>query len=261
MEGQSLYGKLRDVAGLARDVVPVRATTSHGSPKPISVFGDRTTSKTDVSVFLNKGGPIDISLKKPSTESGQVLLCRLERFLRLIELKSGSPIPQDAKWALKAFFGETDGASIVDYAPGAKLTSPMIKAHSQLAELYQNRLYAATLRESFPKSWASLQSWFSTNMKEITDCCFRSGMCSDKSDERSTAEYVYVGCLDRFIPVSSITSASEGWVVRPSSKSYYKGSTILMPWGFLQVHRPGEKSGPYQVQFHWASKDIVSLLG
>jgi hypothetical protein len=259
-EGQSLYKKLCNVAGIPNNVLPVDATTSHDRPKPLSVFGDHTTSKTDVTVYLRKGGPLDISVKKPSTKSGQVLLCRLDRFVKLIEKKTGRPIPQNAIWALKAFFGETDGIKILEFAPKVKFTGPIIKKHRAFAEIYQNRLYASTLSQSYPKEWYSLQSWFRSNINEITDCCFRSGFCSDEADERSTAEYVYVGCLARFFTVASISKASEKWEIIPSSNGYYKGSTIIMPWGFLQGHRPGEDSGPYQVQFHWRAKDIVRLL-
>jgi hypothetical protein len=109
MEDQDLYGKLRDVAGLGDSVFPVRASTTHNRAMPKSVFGDATTSKTDVTVFVSEGEPLDISLKKPSTKSGQVLLCKLERFLRLVESKSKKPTPLSVRWALRAFFGETDG--------------------------------------------------------------------------------------------------------------------------------------------------------
>jgi hypothetical protein len=106
-----------------------------------------------------------------------------------------------------------------------------------------------------------LQAWFRENMAEVTDCCFRSGMCADALDERSTAEYVFVGYLGRFFTVHSLVEASKDWLVIPSSSGYYKGSTLKMPWGFLQGHRPGKDEGPYQVQFHWSAKDMLSLLG
>lgn len=260
MENPDLFGKLRNVAGLRDSVFPVRATTTHNQVMPKSVFGDTTTSKTDVTVFMSEGDPLDISLKKPSTKSGQVLLCKLERFLRLIEIKSNKPTPPSVRWALKAFFGETDGLLITKYAPHASMLGPVIKRHGVEAELYQNRLYGSSLAASYPEEWQSLQDWFMENMAEITDCCFRSGMCADVLDERSTAEYVFVGRLGRFFTVSTLVEASRGWVVTPSSSGYYKGSTLRMPWGFLQGHRPGKDEGPYQVQFHWAVKDMLALL-
>jgi len=260
MEDISLYGKLRSAAGLHEDVYPIRASTSHDSEMPMSIFGDRTTSKTDVTVYLNGGDPLDISLKKPSTKSGQVLLCKLDRFLRLIEVKSGKATPSAVNWALRAFFGETEGSPILKFAPRADLLGPMIKRHGERAEIYQNRLYASTIASSYPEEWQELIKWFVANMEEITDCCFRSGMCADDIDQRSTAEFVFVGCLGRFFTVKSLVEASRGWLVTPSSRGYYKGSTIDMPWGFLQGHRPGKDNGPYQVQFHWKAKDIVELL-
>ena len=261
MEDQDLYGKLRNVAGLGSGTFPVRASTTHDRVMPKSVFGDTTTSKTDVTVFVSEGAPLDISLKKPSTKSGQVLLCKLERFLRLIESKSKKPTPPSVRWALRAFFGETEGLPVSKFAPRAVMLGPVIKRHGVAAELYQNRLYGSTLAASYPEEWQSLQDWFMENMAEITDCCFRSGMCADALDERSTAEYIFVGSLGRFFTVSSLVEASRGWVVTPSSSGYYKGSTLRMPWGFLQGHRPGKDEGPYQVQFHWAVKDMQALLG
>lgn len=261
LEDADLYGKLRSVAGLNEDVYPTHASTTHNSEMPISVFGDRTSAKTDVTVFLNMGEPLDVSLKKPSTDAGQVLLCKLDRFLRLIEVKSGKPIPRSVGWALAAFFGETEGMPILKFAPRAELLGPIMKRHSERAEIYQNRLYASTLASSYPEEWDELRAWFSANMDEITDCCFRSGMCADDMDQRSTAEYIFVGCLGRFFTAKSLVDASRGCLISPSAGRYYKGSTIKMPWGVLQGHRPGKDSGPYQVQFHWKAKDIVELLG
>ncbi len=261
MEDQDLYGKLRDVAGLSYGSFPVRASTTHNRAMPKSVFGDATTSKTDVTVFVSEGEPLDISLKKPSTKSGQVLLCKLERFLRLIESKSKKPTPPSVRWALSAFFGETDGLPITKFAPHAVMLGPVMRSRGIQAELYQNRLYASTLAASYPEEWQSLQGWFMENMAEITDCCFRSGMCSDALDERSTAEYVFVASLGRFFTVSSLVESSCNCLVVPSSRGKYKGSTLRMPWGFLQGHRPGKDEGPYQVQFHWAAKDMLALLG
>jgi hypothetical protein len=261
MEDKDMYAKLRNVAGLGDDTYPVSASTTHDRVMPKSVFGDTTTSKTDVTVFVSEGAPLDISLKKPSTKSGQVLLCKLERFLRLIETKSKKPTPLSVRWALRAFLGETDGMPISKFAPNAIMLGPVIKRHGVAAELYQNRLYGSTLAASYPEEWQSLQDWFKVNMAEITDCCFRSGMCADALDERSTAEYVFVGSLGSFFTVSSLVEASRDWVVTPSSSGYYKGSTLRMPWGFLQGHRPGKDEGPYQVQFHWVAKDMLALLG
>jgi len=260
LEDNSLFGMLRETADLSEKTYPIKAVPTHNREMPLSIFGDRTTAKTDVNVFVNEGNPLDISIKKPSTKSGQVLLCKLARFLSLIEHKSGKPIPANVRWTLKALFGETDGMSITVYAPEAKLLSPQIKRHKLQAEVYQNRLYPSTIAGSYPSHWDELKAWFSEHMAEITDCCFRSGMCDDNSDSLTTAEFIYIGYLNKFYTVKSIVEASLTCEVNYSQTGYYKGSTILMPWGFLQGHRPGENDGPYQVQFHWRGKDILELL-
>jgi hypothetical protein len=260
VEDRLFFENLREIAELSEGTYPVKASTTHDRPMPLSVFGDRTTSKTDVNVFINEGDPLDISIKKPSTGSGQVLLCKLARFLSLIEHKSGKPIPANVRWTLKALFGETDGMPITAYAPEAKLLSPQIKRHKQQAEVYQNRLYPSTIARSYPEHWNDLKTWFSEHMAEITDCCFRSGMCDDNCDSLTTAEFIYIGYLNKFYTVKSIVEASLTREVNYSQTGYYKGSTILMPWGFLQGHRPGENNGPYQLQFHWRGKDIIELL-
>jgi hypothetical protein len=260
MEDTSLFGMLRETAELSEKTYPIKAEPTHNKEMPWSIFGDRTAAKTDVNVFVNEGNPLDISIKKPSTKSGQVLLCKLARFLSLIERKSGGPIPANVKWTLRAIFGETDGISIMDFAPEAKLLSPQIKRHKLQAEVYQNRLYPSTIAQSYPNRWNELKAWFSEHMAEITDCCFRSGMCDDNRDSHVTAEFIYIGYLGKFYTTKSIIEASLPHVINYSQTGYYKGSTILMPWGFLQGHRPGENDGPYQVQFHWRGKDILELL-
>jgi hypothetical protein len=189
----SLFGLLRETAELSEKTYPIKAVPTHNREMPLSIFGDRTTAKTDVNVFVNEGDSLDISIKKPTTKGGQVLLCKLARFLGLIEHKSGKSIPTNVRWTLKALFGETDGMTIMDYAPQAKLLSPQIKRHKQQAEVYQNRLYASTIAMSYPQEWDDLKKWFSEHMAEITDCCFRSGMCDDNSDSLTTAEFIYIG--------------------------------------------------------------------
>lgn len=260
LKDHDLFNSLSFVAKLDRIDRPISACITSEDKKPKSIFGDFTIAKTDVTVTTKTGRYLDLSIKKPSTNSGQIFLCRLARFLDLIKIKTKKDIPKEVEWTLRSFFGETNGLKITEFAPKAQFLGPKIKKHKLLAEIYQNRLYASTIKLSYPDQWMSTQTFFKQNIDIITDCCFRSGMNDDIKEPRTTADYIYIGSIRRFVAVEALIDKSSGWNIFPGDKGYYKGSTIKMPWGFLQVHRPGEDHGPYQVQFHWNVKDMIRIL-
>jgi hypothetical protein len=164
---------------------------------------------------------------------------------------------EEGHWALRAFTGETGGISIKEFAPNATICSPMIRKHAMRAEDYQNRLYASTIALSYSRPWKALSSWLNSNMRFLTELVFRHGY---SADVRGYADFIYYGCENRFIPVAKLAEKSADFRVGPSSRGYYAGSTILMPWGFLQVHRPGKDHGPYLMQFHHNYDQIAALM-
>ena len=218
-----------------------------GTTKMESIFGGRKTSaKADCTLYLEDGREVGISLKKPSTRGGQLHLTSLERFVNCFT-HYGHPIPHEAYWALRAFTGETNGIPISQFAPRGSFTGPRISRYDTLAEIHQNRLYASTLMKYYEEEWNALEHWFSSNMKLLTEIAFSRGYCSDTS---GYVDFIFYGCNNLFLSIDELTQLAAKETIKPSSNGYYAGSTILMPWGFLQVHRPGRKNGPYQLQFH-----------
>jgi hypothetical protein len=65
----------------------------------------------------------------------------------------------------------------------------------------------------------------------------------------------------RHFLIEDLACRSQGRTVLPSSNGGVNpGSTIVLPWGFLQAHHPGKESGPYQLQFHHDLDDIDALM-
>lgn len=220
------------------------------------VFGALTPAKTDVTLEYSCGSKHRISIKKPSASGGQAQLTKLDRFLQALEIR-GVDVPSDVRWVFQAFTGETNGTPIRLFAEGVRINSPIIKKHNQMAEIYQNRLYASTIEAQFPSKWQTFQSWFERRLPDITRMCFCTGYCSKPADH---AESLFWGRTKRFYDLNILVSQMRGQKIEPSRRGYYAGSTITLPWGFLQPHRPGKSEGPYQLQFHYSMESISNLL-
>jgi hypothetical protein len=108
--------------------------SSIGKRNVNGIFNEKTQSKTDAQMIFDDDDFINISIKKPSTESGQVHLSTLKNFCKSIEYFTHRKIPSDVEWILRAFTGETDGKEIKEYV-GNNLTlhSPIITKHNKIA--------------------------------------------------------------------------------------------------------------------------------
>lgn len=219
------------------------------------VFGALTPAKSDATLEYSCGSRHRISIKKPSASGGQAHLTKLDRFLRVLEIK-GIAIPSEVKWVFQAFTGETNGMPIAQFAAGVEINSPIIKKHGMKAELYQNRLYPSTIEAQFPARWQTFRVWFEKNLPEITRLCFSTGYCSEVANH---ADCLFWGKTKRFYDLKRLILNMRGQKIEPSRRGYYAGSTITLPWGFLQPHRPGKSEGPYQLQFHYSMDEIASL--
>lgn len=220
------------------------------------VFGAQTPAKTDVTLEYSCGSKQRISIKMPSASGGQAQLTKLDRFLEALEIK-GIPIPDAVRWVFRAFTGETDGESIAHFATGVRIVSPVIRKHKQKAEIYQNRLYASTIESQFPEKWGAFKRWFEAYLPDITRFCFSTGYCRRPGDH---ADSLFWGKTKRFYDLDLLARKMRGQTIEPSRRGYYAGSTITLPWGFLQPHRPGKSEGPYQLQFHYSMEEVVALV-
>ena len=236
---------------------PVDCDSSSGKSMVDDIFGGKTQSKKDITVKFQDDKVVNFSIKKPSTIGGQVHLSTLSRFLDAMEIITGRPVPNEVKWVFRAFTGETEGNTIKEFTGGAKLHGPIIAKHNELAEIYQNRLYASTLEIEFSKKWDAFNSWFNGYMPEITRLLFSTGYCKNPEDFATILHYGN-GC--HFLIIDDLIKATKGREIYPSKHGYYKGSTLIMPWGFLEVHRPGKHEGPYQLQFHHNRDSILEIM-
>jgi hypothetical protein len=240
---------------------PVKADASKGKERVYDFTDDGfTQSKADVTITLKDGSnatSLNISIKKPSVTHGQVHLSTLNRFLLRVQNLTQVDITDDVLWVFKAFTGETDNQKITDIATDAVLQSPIISKHNLQAEVYQNRLYITTIQKSYPSKWAGFKDWFQSMLPVITQIVFSSGYCKDSMFH---ANILYYGKTNRFFLIKDIIKQSGNFELVPKLKGRYAGSTLAMPWGYLQIHRPGKHDGPYQLQFHHDLLLITSLL-
>jgi hypothetical protein len=93
----------------------------------------------------------------------------------------------------------------------------------------------------------ALEEWFNSNMSALTVFVFSAGFVKHAE---FWADTLYIGSDRRFLPINRLAASSASMPIWLRESGRFPGSTIQLPWGFLQPHRPGRTSGPYQLQFH-----------
>lgn len=229
--------KTVSVGGLCETTVP-------------SVLGGNTKSKTDLSILLEDGKKINISIKK--SDSGQVYLISVERFIQGYEKQFSITIPEDIKDTLRLYFhGHPDTSKLLE--------SPSV-THLEKTSLIQyqvrkQRLVWTSL-ENFDKEKANnFLEWIKNNIKNIAEYCFSKGLARNQED---WADYVwYINTLgenqfDAIFAVSDIKYATEKNMSNVKSSKRNGGSTINLPFGFVQWHQR-------QMQFHHSLQALIDI--
>lgn len=217
-----------------------------------SVLGDRTKSKTDLTITLMDGKRINVSIKK--SYGGQVYLIGVERFIEGYEKQYGEYIPLDIKELLLIYFY---GSHKIDQLLEDK---EVVNGESLKLIEYQhkhNRLVWQSLLNWDSDKAELLLSWFKNNISNIVDFCFSKGLAKEEQD---WAHYVwYINLLgeediDTIIAIDDICNMAvmNKHLVTPGKRN--GGSTILLPFGFVQWHLK-------QMQFHHSLNQIEELLG
>jgi hypothetical protein len=188
---------------------------------------------------------VNVSLKKPDAKGGQALLIKVERFFEVCA--AGPGIPDSAKRALLLFTGES-AQEVREHLASYGGTGPTHRRSGLPIESYQNRLYASTLERDFSEECSALFNWMSEVMPWLTDVCLFRGLGRGNA---GLADAIYPAFLGRFLGREEIMEASARSKPIIRDRGYYSGSTISLPWGFIQPHRPGKKEGPFQLQFHY----------
>lgn len=226
--------------------VKTGALHEHGVP---SILGDKTKAKPDLHVTLSSGKIIGISLKK--SLSGQVFLISVDRFIQGFEA-AYEEVPDIVKQGIKLFWGgHPDIISIANKINGK---------HKDY-ELRKKRLVHATIAKYNPDIDNALIKWFRDNVTKIFEFCFTKGLASDANDWAHIIWYKNMVdpnvCVDTFFTLDSIQSKISTEEIVYGTKN--GGSTIQLPFGFVQWHDPGNK-GNHNLQFHHKYKKLIKLL-
>jgi len=210
------------------------------------VIGGTTKSKTDCVIVA--GSKIrNISLKKGN---GQVYLITVDRFINGFEKQYNVTIPEIVKRGIALYWGTAnDTLEIVDKV-GTK------KAY----ETRKHRLSGDTLRLYDEKIYNDLVAWFTYEAANIFDFCFSKGLASNVNDH---AEYIwYYNTLgeNNNNSLYSVSELKAAVVENPQAMYSPKagGTTIWLPFGFVQWHSP-TKVIPGCMQFHHQYVKVKSL--
>lgn len=210
-----------------------------------------TKSKSDMYIRLDDGRSLNISIKK--SLGGQVYLIGIDRFIDGFELQFKKRIPSDVKRAITLFWGSAEDVPDI------------LRLHSYDIdyEKRKHRLVAQTLRQYNSTLYASLLDWFMDNMYEITDFCFSKGLAKYQEDwanviwyknelgENSVDDAFFIDELCRKTSRNAFSSTEYG--------NRNGGTTIQLPFGFVQWHSPTKRI-PGNLQFHHGYDKIYSIM-
>lgn len=207
----------------------------------VSVFGDKTKSKTDLQLTLEDNSVVNISIKKSC--SGQVYLIGVDRFIGGYELQFNEAIPDNIKDLLYLYFyGNIKTDSL--------LKNPSITSgqSSKLIEYQKkhNRLVWESLYKMDKKAADCLLNWFKDNIDKIADFCFSKGLAKDSSNWAQYVWYINLIGEDNVDTIFSIDDIKQTVIKHKDLVFPNKvngGSTTQLPFGFVQWHQN-------KMQFH-----------
>lgn len=227
-------------------------STSVGGLKEVnvdSIQGGTTKSKSDICVTLSNNERINISLKKSG--GGQVYLVTVANFIDVYENHFGK-ISANIKRAIELFWGSaTDTECIINQF-----------GKNKRYEKRKHRLVAETLMVYDNALATALIAWVKNNIGNIVDLCFSRGAAKNNID---WAHYIWYKNelgeegFDDLFPIDQIKIQCENNkdMVRYGTRN--NGSTIQLPFGFVQWHSPS-KIIPGCIQFHHKYKLIKAMF-
>ena len=217
----------------------------------LSVFGDKTKSKTDLTIILKDGNTVNVSIKK--SWGGQVYLIGVERFIDGFEKQFKKTIPSQIKELLYIYFyGSPQTDSLLN-------NPKVISGETQSLVSYQkrhNRLVWTSLYNWDKDKADSLLKWFKDNIADIAEFCFSRGLAADQKD---WAQYVwYINLLgeddfDEIYSIADIKSAMSAHTDEIFPSSLNGGSTTQLPFGFVQWHQK-------KMQFHHSLEKLSEII-
>lgn len=219
---------------------------------PCIFDGETTKSKTDMWIELSNNKSIKVSIKKDT--GGQVYLIAIDRFIKGYEIQYNETIPSDVKKAINLYFGSDKEVNIPNIIQkysykNEKLIDLQIRKH---------RLVANTLKNYNEKLFYVLIEWFDKSSKNLFDFCFSKGLASNKNNYADIVWYInLVGDLE----LDTMINLKDTIKAIPKDTHYgiaNGGSTIQLPFGFVQWHSP-TKVIPGCLQFHHNYDKIINF--
>ena len=230
--------------------------TVDGAKHVESIFGDMTTSKVDLAMKWNSGEQINISLKK--SNSGQVWLVSVPRFISAIEFHLKSKIDTEVQIGISLFIGGTNLSNYESYFDKALASNHKLNPSIAEQELHQSRLVARSIESNFPSVWKATTNFFNVNIGLITKLSFAQGLAKFKYDAADVIIYNKAAGGPSVFPIRKIIENSKLQIKKVAVTSGPKngGSTLKLPTGFLQMHHPQSDN---LLQFHHQYKKISKL--
>jgi hypothetical protein len=193
--------------------------------------------------------------------SGQVFLTSVDRFFKGYEHHFEESVPERVATMMRLFIGSNPRECDV-VMRGKSYLGPKTRGSSKLQEQHQHRLLGITLDHYFPKDWKATLDWLDSRCSQIADFAFSRGYAKNKSDFATHVWYFVADGkgdpVNKIFPISEIIHHSSSTSKRVSIGPNNGGSTIIFPFGFLQMHSPQVNN---QVQFHHQYSKFSHLTG
>lgn len=215
-----------------------------------SVNGRKTKSKTDLKVYLDTNEVINISIKK--SLGGQVHFVRAGLFIDTFEKQFNIKIPLDVQRAINLFWAAADDAVdiIKEYGDQA------ITKNYDL-QLRHKSLNATTLKTYNEHLYDVLLQWFTDNAYELAKLSFSMGAVCDSKEWSDFVWYINLlgenNTDDLFFIEDICNTVQKVAKDETCYGSSYGGTTIQLPFGFVQWHQG-------QLQFHHNYEKLCTLL-
>jgi hypothetical protein len=227
-----------------------------GNKQVSSILDDSTISKVDISIEWPGGEVANISVKK--SESGQVWLVTVPRFLAAMEHHLGTKIETSVKTGISLFIGGSNLSKYEHLYASALAHNKAKLPRIAKQEQHQKRLMASSLALHFKSIWEETLVFFNENIGLITKLSFSQGLASSAKDYADVVIYNKVLAGQTVFLIKELVESAEKKVLTspivPGPRN--GGSTLLLPTGFLQMHHP---QGENQLQFHHQYKKVSIL--
>lgn len=201
-------------------------------------------------VYLDTDEVVNVSIKK--SLGGQVYFVRAGLFIDTFEKQFNTEISADVQRAINLFWAASDDAVDIIEHYGDRT----IQKDYDL-QLRHKSLNATTLKSFDEHLYSVLLEWFTENAYELAKLSFSMGAVRD-SDEWSDFVW-YINLLgendtnDIFFIEDICNAVQDVAISETYYGSSYGGTTIQLPFGFVQWHQG-------QLQFHHNYEKIYKLL-